>query len=168
MVAEVSLQVLAWSTLVLGMVLGVVFVFLPVIPGPLLIVLGAIVHKLLLPDWLSWWMIGALGVLAVLERVADFVGTMAGAKWMGATKWGILGAVIGGVVGLFFGIIGIFVGPVIGAAVGEWLFARRHPKESMKAGVGAGVGVGVSTVVRLGIALGMAFLVVVDLFWNGA
>lgn len=167
-IVDIAMQILAWIILIFGMATGVVFVFLPVIPGPLLIVIGAIVHKLIIPHWLSWGMIIVLVVLSILERVADFVGTIAGAKWMGATKWGLLGAAIGGIVGLFFGIVGIFVGPIIGAAIAEWILAKRRADHSLKAGFGAGVGIGISTLARLAIAMFMAMLIVFDLLFIGA
>ncbi len=161
-------EVFAWTLLALGVVLGVAGVILPVLPGPLLLVLAAIAHKLMLPQHLSWGMIVALGVLAVLERLADFAGTIAGAKWMGASRWGLIGAVVGGVFGIFFLPIGIFVGPILGAFLGEFLVAKRQTRESARAGFGAGVGAGVSTVVRLMIALFMALLLLLDLVFFGA
>ncbi len=160
---EIAKDVLAWSILVIGTLAGVAGVLLPVVPGPVLIVGGAVIHKLMLPGWLSWWMIGALAFLAVLERLADIAGTMLGARWMGATKWGLFGAAIGGLVGIFFGLIGIFVGPVIGAFAAEWIVARRRADDSVKASIGAGIGIGISTVARLAIALFMATLLAFDL-----
>lgn len=146
----------------LGVAAGIVGVLLPLVPGPVLILGAAIVHKLLLPGWLSWGMIIALAVLTLVERAADILGTLSGARWMGATKWGLLGAAIGGLVGIFFGFVGLLIGPIIGAFVAEMLLARRRTQESFRAGVGAGVGIGVSTVARLAIALFMAALVVFD------
>jgi uncharacterized protein YqgC (DUF456 family) len=166
-VLDIALQILAWTILVVCTLAGLVFVFLPVIPGPLFIIIGVVIHKLMLPGWISWGMVGFLVFIAVLERVADLAGTLAGAKWMGATKWGLIGAAIGGIVGLVFGIIGIFIGPVIGAVVAEIIFAKRHPKESMRAGVGAGVGVGLATVARLALTMFMVVVVAYDMIFIG-
>ena len=164
---EITKEILAWSILVIGTLAGVVGVLLPVIPGPVLIVGAAIIHKLIVPTYLSWWMILALGFMAVLERLADIAGTVLGARWMGATKWGLLGAAIGGIVGIFFGIIGIFVGPVIGAFAAEWIIARRRADDSAKASIGAGIGIGISTFARLAIALFMVMLLAFDLLFLG-
>lgn len=166
-VVELALEIVAWTTLVVFMLAGLVFVILPVIPGPLLVLVGVLVHKLILPTWISWGMIGFLVFIAVLERLADLAGTIAGAKWMGATKWGLLGAAIGGIVGILFGFVGIFIGPVIGAVVAEIIVARRRPKESMKAGVGAGVGIGVATIARLALTLFMELVIIYDLAFIG-
>ncbi|BET67590.1 hypothetical protein ASA1KI_25080 [Opitutales bacterium ASA1] len=162
---ELTKEIAAWVVLVIGSLAGVAGVLLPVVPGPVLIVGAAIVHKLLVPGYLGWWMIVALGFLAVLERLADFAGTVLGARWMGATRWGLLGAAIGGLVGIFFGLVGIFVGPIVGAFAAEWVVARRRADDSLKAGFGAGVGIGVSTIARLAIAMFMVALIVFDLLF---
>ena len=103
-----------------------------------------------------------LGVLVLVERLLDFLGTMVGAKWLGATRWGIFGAVVGGIVGIFFGLPGLILGPVFGALVGEIIFARRSLRLSAKAGFGAAVGFGLSTVARITLALFMILIVVLD------
>lgn len=159
------MEVFAWIVLVLGTLLGVVGVLLPLLPGPVLTVGAAILHKLMVPEYLSWGMIIALGVLAVLERLADLAGTLIGAKWMGATRWGLFGAAIGGIAGIFFGFVGLFVGPIIGAVVAEWVVARRRADDSVRAGFGAGIGIGIATLARLAIALFMAMLLAFDLLF---
>ena len=164
---QVFLEIVAWGALVVGLVCGPFGAFVPVVPGAVLPVAGALIHKLILPQFLSWWTIAALVVLAVLERVVDFVGTLAGAKWTGATRWGLFGAVIGGIVGLFFVPLGLLLGPVIGAFVAEVVFARRGVRDSAKSGVGAGVGYGISLAARLGIALLMVAVVLGNLLvWS--
>jgi uncharacterized protein len=162
------IEIAAWSVLTLGLVAGVAGVLVPLLPGPVLIVAAAIVHKLMLPGWLSWWMIVVLGLVAVLERVADLAGTLIGARWLGATRWGLFGAAVGGMVGIVFGIPGLIVGPVVGAFFAEWVFARRRVDDSLRAGVGAGVGIGIATLARLALALLMVVLVVFDLVFLGA
>lgn len=159
-------EIAAWSVLVVGLIAGVAGVIVPLLPGPVLIVGAVIVHKLILPGWISWWMIGVLSFVAVLERVADIAGTLVGARWAGATRWGLFGAALGGLVGIFFGIPGLILGPIVGAFAGEWALARRHVGASAKAGVGAGVGIGVATLARVALALFMVALVVFDLVWN--
>ena len=157
------IEIAAWTVLVVGIVTGVAGVLLPVLPGALLIALGALVHKLLLPEWLSWWTVGGLIFLSIVERLLDFVGTMMGARKGGATKWGVFGAAVGGIVGLFFIPFGLILGPVIGAFVAELIVARRHPGESWKAGLGAGIGIGVSTLARLALSIFMVMIIISDL-----
>jgi len=160
---EIFLEIVAWGALVIGLVCGPFGAFIPVVPGAVLPVLGALVHKLILPQCLSWWTIAALVVLAILERVVDFAGTLAGAKWAGATRWGLFGAAVGGIVGLFFFPLGLLLGPVIGAFAAEIIFARRGVEASAKSGVGAGIGYGISLAARLAIALLMLMIVLANL-----
>ena len=140
---------IAWGILATAIVMGLLGVFVPVIPGAFVCFLGALIHKLMMSDVLAWWIIGILGGLMVLDRVVDFFATAMGSKWFGGTGWGICGALAGGLIGLFFGIIGILIGPVIGAVVCELIWARRHLKEAAKSGIGAGLGSGLSIVGRM-------------------
>ena len=140
---------IAWGILATAAAMGLLGVFVPVIPGAIVFFLGALIHKLMLPDVFAWWSIGILGVLMFLDRVVDFFATAMGSKWFGGTRWGIFGALAGGLIGLFFGIIGILIGPVIGVVVCELIWARRHPKEAGKSGIGAGLGFGLSIVGRM-------------------
>lgn len=155
--------ILSWSILTVGALGGLVGVIVPVIPGAIVLLVGALVFKWMNPEWLSWWTIGGLAFLTVMDRVADFVGTAAGSRWFGGTKWGILGALIGGVVGLFFGILGIIFGPVVGAIVFELVWAKRHPREAARSGFGAGIGFGLSMAGRFAICLAMLAAIGVDL-----
>lgn len=160
---EYSLAALSWTILAISAAMGLVGVVVPVIPGAIVLFVGALLFNWLTPGWLSWWTIGALALLVVLDRVADFAGTAAGTKWFGGTKWGILGALVGGVFGLFFGLFGLILGPVAGAVVFELIWAKRHPREAARSGIGAGVGFGLSMAGRLLICLVMLAAITVDL-----
>lgn len=155
-------EIISWTLLVILMLGGLVGVLLPFLPGTLFIFAGALIHKLLTPEWLSWTTIVILGVMVLVERLLDVLGTMVGARWLGATRWGIFGAVIGGIVGIFFGLPGLILGPVFGALVGEIIFARRSIGLSTKAGAGAALGFVISTVSRIALAMLMILIVVVD------
>jgi uncharacterized protein YqgC (DUF456 family) len=159
---QTVIEILSWTLLVVLLLGGLAGVLLPILPGALIIFLGALLHKVLTPEWLSWTTVALLGVLVLVERLLDFLGTMVGAKWLGATRWGIFGAVVGGIVGIFYGLPGLILGPVFGALVGEIIFARRSLRLSAKAGLGAAVGFGLSTVARVALALLMILIVIVD------
>lgn len=161
---QTTLEIIAWAALVLGLIGGPVGALLPIVPGAVLPVCGALVHKLILPDVLSWWTVAALVVIAILERVVDFLGTVLGAKWAGATRWGLFGAALGGIIGLFFAPFGLLLGPIIGAFLAEIIFARRGLEPSIKSGVGAGVGYGISLAARLALAVLMIMIVLFDLY----
>ena len=158
---------LPWIILGVCCFIGLLGVFLPVVPGAALILIGAIVHKLMLPHVLSWWTIGLLAVGVGLSYASDFFGTMAGAKWGGATKWGLTGSVVGLVVGLFFGVFGLILGPLIGAFVAELIFAGREIRDAARAGIGAGFGLAISMLLHLLIAVAMIGMLVLDCLMGG-
>ncbi len=159
----IFMEVLAWVILGVLSLTGLIGTILPFLPGAVIILVGAVLHKMILPGALSWWMIGFLIFLVLIERLVDFLGSVVGARWLGATRWGIIGAALGTIVGLFFGLIGLIIGPILGAFVGEIVFAKREIGSSAKAGVGAGLGIGIATLARFAVALLMIALIAFDL-----
>ena len=97
--------------------------------------------------------------------IIDLFGTLLGAKWGGASRWGLFGAGLGGLIGLFLGVLGIILGPVIGAIVGELLFKRKTIIQSARAGVGAGLGIALSTLAKFILACFMLGLLLLDIFF---
>lgn len=152
----------AWIILSAFAVAGVAGSVLPALPGIALIFAGVLIHKLLLPDVLSGWVVAFVGVSVFLSWGIDFIGSAVGARWGGATRWGLIGAAAGGLVGLFFGLPGLILGPVAGAFIGELLAAGRGVFAATRAGVGAGMGLALSTALRLALALLCVALIVVD------
>jgi uncharacterized protein YqgC (DUF456 family) len=116
-----------WLLTIVLLAVGLIGTVLPVLPGTTIILAAAIIHRLVLgaEKSIGWKTIVALVLLALLSYVFDFLGSYFGAKYFGATKWGMFGAILGALVGLFFGLIGLFVGPVIGAIVGEVIAGKR-------------------------------------------
>ncbi len=151
----IALLVVAGVLIVVG-ALGLV---LPALPGAPLIFLGA-----LLAAWaedfmfLGFGTLTALGVLAVLAVVVDFVASAFGVKRFGASPRAIAGATIGALVGIFFGLIGILIGPFVGAMLGE-LSVRNDLAAAGRAGVGAALGLALGTAAKLAIAVTMVGLI---------
>lgn len=112
-----------WTVTLLLMLVGLAGTVLPLLPGTTIILAAAILHHFMLGAELSvgWWTIGGLTVLTLLSYVLEVLSGTLGAKWFGATRWGILGGIIGAIVGIFFGIPGIFIGPLVGVLIGEML-----------------------------------------------
>ncbi len=110
-----------WWTLTLGlMFVGLVGTVIPLVPGTVLILLGAVVNHFALHS-IGWGTLVVLTLLTILAQALDIVSGAAGAKWFGATRWGAVGGILGAIVGLFFGIPGLFLGPLLGAVLGELL-----------------------------------------------
>lgn len=121
--------------------LGLVGVILPLVPGPLLIWLGALVWA-----WgdgfarVNWVVLAVLGVLAALAWASDILLTTAMSRRSGVSWKAIGGAVVGGLVGglllVEIPIIGTLFGALVGAMLGmlvvEWL-DKRNLRRALRA-----------------------------------
>lgn len=147
---------LIWILAAVLVVAGLAGLVLPALPGPLLLFAG-----LLAAAWAEQFAhVGtatliALGVMAAVASLADFVAGAFGARRYGASPRSVAGAALGAVVGLFFGLPGLLVGPFAGALLGE-LSARRDLLAAGRAGWGATLGLILGTAAKL--ALGFAMV----------
>src|SRR5204862_980595 len=116
-----------WLFTVVLFAVGLIGTVLPVFPGTTFIPAGTIIHRIMLgPEKsIGWRSIAVLSLLTLATYALDFLSGYFGAKYFGATKWGMVGALLGAAIGIFFGIIGLFVGPVIGAIFGEFVAGKR-------------------------------------------
>jgi uncharacterized protein YqgC (DUF456 family) len=116
-----------WLFTIVLFAVGLIGTVLPVIPGTTIILAAAIIHRMMLgaEKSIGWRSIAILLLLTLATYALDFLSGYFGAKYFGATKWGMFGAVIGALVGIAFGIIGLFIGPVIGAITGEFIAGKR-------------------------------------------
>jgi uncharacterized protein YqgC (DUF456 family) len=145
---EIALYVLGFVLVVAG-VAGLV---LPVLPGALLLLAGAVVV-----GWaegftrVGWVPLVAIGLLAAAIWAVDFVAAVLGAKAFGASGWAILGASVGLLAGLFLGLPGIVLGPPVGAIAFEY---ARNPDfgKAARAGVGAFLGFVLGSAVKVALA----------------
>lgn len=158
-------EVTVWMVSILLVAVGLVGVFFPLLPGPVLIFLGAFTHKFFLPQYLSWWTIVFLGIGLVVCLVVDYVCMALGAKWLGASKWGMFGAGLGLTIGIFFGPLGLILGPVLGVVIAEIAIEKRHILPASYTGLAAGMGLVVAMILRLVVALLMTLLFIVDCIW---
>lgn len=152
---DLIINLALWAGAITLIGLGLVGLVFPAIPGPPLLFGGL---------WMAAWIedylhVGtgtliALGVLALLGIIADFIAGALGAKKFGASGLAVFGATIGAIVGIFFGVIGLILGPFIGAVAGE-LASGRAMHEASRAGVGATVGLLVGTAAKLAVGVMM-------------
>lgn len=121
-------------------VVGVVSLVAPILPGVAFIYLG-----ILIVAWADdFTRIGPLMLMALLglmfiALVADNVAGLFGARKAGASAWGVFGAGVGALAGLFLGLPGVILGPAVGALAFEYM---RNPdaKRAMRAGAGGLLG----------------------------
>ena len=122
------------------MAVGLLGSVLPVLPGVPVVLAAATGHKLYFgADGASWWLMALLVLLTVMALGLDYLATSVGARRLGASWRGMLGAVLGGLVGLFFSIPGILLGPFIGAFLLE-LAGGYEYRQALRAGAGATLG----------------------------
>jgi uncharacterized protein YqgC (DUF456 family) len=148
---------------------GLLGVFLPFLPGHLLIFLAAIGHWWMLGDdaGVEWWTLVVLGLLLVLSQVAEYLSGAMGTRLFGGSRWGAAGALLGGMAGIFFAPWGLILGPLAGSFALEWLGARKEVKPATVSGVGSVVGTLTGMLIKLVIALVMLVYFLVDVFWIG-
>jgi uncharacterized protein YqgC (DUF456 family) len=157
-------EILIWCLTVALMLGGLVGVVVPLLPGTTLILVAAVLHKLLLPDSLSWLTLGFIGSLWAVSIVSDFAGVVLGTRWFGGSKWGMAGASGGALVGVWFSLPALILGTVLGAVAAEKLLGQKTDREALRAGFGAATGFVLATVARLACAIGMIACFAVAVF----
>lgn len=161
-----TLEVVWFCLALLLMTVGLAGSVLPALPGMPLIFVVAVLHRLLVgASGAQTWVLVTLGVLGLLALAADYAAGVLGAKALGATRWGMLGAVLGGLVGLFFVPVGVILGPFLGAFALEFI-AGQELRESAKAGAGAALGLLVGAVGKLACGVAMILLFAVNVLWR--
>jgi uncharacterized protein YqgC (DUF456 family) len=174
----------AWAalsiTLAIGAAtLGAIGIVLQAVtlPGTWIVVLAAAsvkVHDLFAPGpLLSWWTFLAIVGLAVVAEIAETLAGAAGAKTGGASRRGMIGAIVGSLAGAVLGtifllpivgsLIGAVAGAAIGAIVGELSGGGRTLRETAAPAAGAVAGrlagaflkTGFATVMWLALVIGL-------------
>jgi uncharacterized protein YqgC (DUF456 family) len=122
------------------MLVGLAGCVLPMLPGAPLVFIGIYIYA-----WLTGFTIISRNliivflILTTISVVMEYISSSLGAKKLGASKLGFLGALVGAIVGVFFVPWGIILGPLLGALLGE-LITGKKIKEALKAGGGAVLG----------------------------
>ncbi len=159
-------QIIGLVAAILVMLCGTAGSVLPVIPGTPLVVGAAVAHRFYFGQQsMSNFVLVTIVVLMLLSLVLDYCATVFGAKKLGATWRGAVGAVIGGLIGLFFNLPGIILGPFIGALLLEMIGGREF-KPAARAGLGATLGLLLGGVGKLAICVGIMTLFAVSVVYR--
>ncbi len=157
----VVLDALSFGIAILFILVGVVGIIVPVLPGMILVWLSVLVFA-----WLSDFQTVSLWVLAVVTGIALVTGTASiwlpylGAKKSGAAKRAIFLGFIGAIIGTFvMPLVGTIIGYGLGILVGEML-KHRDFQLAVKSSVGGVAGWGAATIVELAGALTILVLFV--------
>lgn len=146
------MEILLYVLGAIALAAGLAGVVLPALPGPPLLVAGAV-----LVGWaegftrVSGWTVAACAAIGAVIWAVDVAASVLGAKAFGASRWAVIGSAVGLVVGLFLGLPGIILGPAVGALAFEY---ARDPDfhRAAKAGVGAFVGFVLGSAVKVALS----------------
>ncbi|MEN9775719.1 MAG: hypothetical protein RL322_2789 [Pseudomonadota bacterium] len=157
------MDIFLWVLALLMILVGAAGTVLPALPGPPLILLGA-----LLAAWIDRFTVisgltcAILSALALLAMVVDFVSGSIGAQRVGASRQAIIGSVIGTLLGVFTGLWGLIFMPLVGAAAGEFL-ARRQILRAGQVGLATWLGLLMGTVIKLALVMTMLGIFIASL-----
>src|SRR6266581_2486413 len=92
-----------WLFTIVLFAVGLIGTVLPIIPGTTIILAAAVIHRMMLgaEKSIGWRSIAVLVLLTLATYALDFLGAYFGAKYFGATKWGMCGAIFGALAGEF-------------------------------------------------------------------
>ena len=158
--------------LVVGLiVVGLIGIIVPIIPGTFLIWLSVLIYAIIEGfDSIDWISFTAITIIALISGTADLWMSLLGAKTGGASKralaYGMIGSVVGLIIlGSVFFPLGSIFGGIIGYAVG--VLAGQYHKHrdwniAFKASIGGIAGWGIATAIQLAGAI----LILVIFVWQ--
>lgn len=144
-----------WRCALALIAVGMVGTVLPGVPGAM-----AVFGGMLLAAWLDdftrvgWPTLIVLGALTALAFAADILGSLLGARRVGASRLALAGAALGTLAGLPFGLPGLLAGPFIGAVVGEFVTQRRVD-QAARVGLGTWLGLAVGSLAKIALVFAM-------------
>jgi uncharacterized protein YqgC (DUF456 family) len=146
---------LLWVVAIGLIVVGIAGTVLPGVPGVM-----AVFGGMLLAAWIDgftkigWVTLVVLGVLTALAFAADIVGSLLGAKRVGASRLALAGAALGTLAAFPFGFFGLLFGPFIGAVVGEFMTQQRLDAAA-RVGFGTWIGLAVGSLAKIALLFAM-------------
>ncbi|HOF42393.1 MAG TPA: DUF456 domain-containing protein [Candidatus Moranbacteria bacterium] len=121
-------------------VLGVIGSIVPAMPGPILSFIGLVLLYFGKSGSISAFSLALFGGTVALLTFMVYIAPILGAKFSGASKKGLAGAILGGLAGIIFlPPLGIFIGAFLGALLGEMMDGKDFLK-ALKAGIGTILG----------------------------
>lgn len=167
----VFLEALLFGLTVAFMLIGLVGIIIPVLPGIVLVWLAVLVYAVIEGfEAVGWITFTVITLITLIAGTADIWLSFLGAKSTGASRRSLLLGAIGGILGfLFLGavipIIGSLFGGVIGYALGILLgqyHKYRDWRLAARASLGGMAGWGLATAIQLGAAL----IIIIIFIWQ--
>jgi uncharacterized protein YqgC (DUF456 family) len=156
---------LIWFLSITLILIGLLGCIVPGIPGAPLILLGALAHKLGIPDQLRWWTIFFLCVVTLLSSGLNILITGYTAQKAGASRLAAAAAVFGAVVALFMSFLWLFLLPLLLAFAVEFVIKRKKATTAAAISAKVGFGLFISAFLQLILALIMVIALVIDWVW---
>ena len=131
---------------------GIIIPALPGVPlvfGGLLLAAGADGF-----NRVGWLPLVILGVLTAMAFAAEIIGSLLGAKRVGASRLALLGAAVGTLAAFPFGFFGLLLGPFLGAVGGE-LVSRQRLDTAARVGLGTWIGLAVGSLAKIALLFAM-------------
>jgi len=126
---------------VLLIIIGLIGSFVPVIPGPITAWLALLIIYQTSFVSSDFTFLAITLSISIGVFILDYFIPIIGAKKLGGTKSGIIGATVGLVVGLIFlGPLGVFMGTFLGAFIGELIQAPNDKRTALRAASGSLIG----------------------------
>ena len=142
---------LAIAIFIVLSLVGFLGIIIPGLPDMIFILLGILIYGILTYfAQVSLNLLILTGILVLFCYLLDYLGVILGAKKFGASKYGIIGAILGGVIGLIvFNIFGFIIGAILGTTLFEITFAKKEFHKAFRASVGALLGLLFSVVLKI-------------------
>jgi uncharacterized protein YqgC (DUF456 family) len=146
---------LLWFFAIALIVIGIAGTVLPGVPGVM-----AVFGGMLLAAWIDGFTkitgvtVVVLGVLTALSFAADILGSLLGARRVGASRLALVGAALGTLAAFPFGFMGLLLGPFLGAVAGEFVTQRRLDAAT-RVGIGTWVGLAVGSLAKIALLFTM-------------
>lgn len=160
------LQSVAFGVAVFFMLLGLVGVLIPLLPGSLLIwltvVLYALVERLNGYAAIDPLTLVAITLISLVTGLADLWLPLLGGKVSGSSTRALLFGVAGAIIGTFLlPLLGSIIGYAVGILLGEYQ-KHRNWDRALRAGAGGLAGWGIGTATQMGGGL----LVIIIFIWQ--
>ena len=141
------------------MLVGLLGLLIPVIPGLVIIWIAALAYGAILGfEFPAWLIFTILTIIMIVGSLMDNLIMGKQAFKQGASWVSILLAILFGVIGTFIlPIIGSFIGAILALFLSEWI-RRKDWRKAMDATTGWAVGCGWAIVLRFGMGLVMIVL----------
>ncbi|EKD56117.1 MAG: hypothetical protein ACD_58C00296G0009 [uncultured bacterium] len=149
---------------ILLILIGLIGIIIPIIPGSLMVFLGLVLYGLY-TSAISLTVLSILAVLIIGLMILNYFIGLWGIKKMGATKYGTWGGIIGIIIGLVFspfGLISIFICPILGTIIGE-IIGGKKLLTSAKISLGHLIGYFIALILEFTLASYMIYIFIFSL-----